>query len=104
MDTTDLRSKDEVTQDIEQTRRQMQESLRRSKDYVTRGNPVSRAVHKTAGACKTARDKVVRAAQAVSDTARKSNATIHRTPYRFVGIALLIGTAVGWLLRRPREK
>ena len=104
MDTTDLRTKDEIRQDIERTRREMQGSLRRSMEFLTRRNPVSRAVHKTAGACMTARDKVVHAAHAIADTAKATNATFHRTPYRFVSLALLIGAAAGWLMTGRRAK
>jgi ElaB/YqjD/DUF883 family membrane-anchored ribosome-binding protein len=111
METTELRSKEEVIRDIEATRIDVKETLRATRNPFGEQNAVRRfwkATKNTAAQATTStrraavktRDAVIRTKDKVVTAAHVTDETIRGNVYTSVGVALCVGTAVGFLVSR----
>jgi len=97
METVELRSKEEITRDIEATRRQVKDAFKSTKYAVTEANPAVRAWKVTKRSALSAKDKTVA-------KACDADAAIRGNIYKAIGIAAGAGAVVGLFLSWKRKK
>jgi len=93
MESTALRSKEEIARDIEETREDVKDALYDAKDAWVGHNPAVVAWKATKSSVNSAKRKVVAKAQA-TDIAVQCNI------YRSLGIAVGVGAVLGFLLTK----
>lgn len=97
MEMTELRSKEEVKQEIEATRRESKRALREAKSAWITENPAVVAWRKTKA---RAYDTKV----AVTDKAHATDSAVRSNIYKLLGAAALVGAAVGFFAKRKRAR
>jgi ElaB/YqjD/DUF883 family membrane-anchored ribosome-binding protein len=97
METTELRSKEDITRDIEETRDGVKEALHGAKDAWVGHNPAVVAWKATKSSVSNAKQKVVAKTQA-------ANVAVQCNIYRSLGIALGVGAVLGVLLAGRRKR
>jgi len=93
---TELRSKEEITADIEQNRRQVRSAFYQTKTAVVDRNPAVLAWRATKQKCFETKQKTVA-------KARRTDITIRTNIYRTIAFAALAGMIVGLLVPRKRK-
>jgi len=109
METTELRSKEEIVREIEANRRDVKTALRGTKYAWTGGNPAVRAWKATKSAAVQTKERI---ADGIAETKNKvsvkaefADTAIRDNVYKSIGMALCAGTLIGYLtMRKFRAK
>ncbi len=96
MELTELRSKEEVKQDIEATRRSTEQALHDAKTALVTENPAVLAWKRT-------KLRAQETKFALSEKARSTDCKVRTNIYSLLGGAALLGIAAGFLLHRKRQ-
>jgi len=97
MEIEGLRSKRQILNDIEQTRKEARQTLKGTKKAWSGGNAVARAWRATKEKTADTKEKVASKAHAADDA-------ICNNIYRSLGIALCVGAVAGFLIRMRRSR
>lgn len=93
---TELRSKEEIAEDIERNRYQVRSAFKRTKTAVVERNPAVLAWQATKQKCFTAKQKSV-------VKARRADISIRSNIYRTIAFAAIAGIVVGLFAPRKRK-
>jgi ElaB/YqjD/DUF883 family membrane-anchored ribosome-binding protein len=103
METKELRSKKEITRDIEETRAQVKTALQQTKRATKGPNAAKRAWLKTKDAAVKTKDSVKEAKAAAIRKTRAADCAIRGNIYSSIGAAAAVGLAAGFIVRKKRK-
>jgi ElaB/YqjD/DUF883 family membrane-anchored ribosome-binding protein len=103
MELTDLRSKEEVTRDMDRERSRARMLVKDTKYMFVERNPGVRAWRATRAALNTCKTKVTAGSRAVVTRIRSTNDYIQIRTYRSIAVTLVAGMVLGWLTTSRRR-
>lgn len=103
METSDLRSKEQITRDMDRTRARACDLIDDTRYMFVERNPAVRAWRATRRTYGQVRDRIVAGGKAVASGARSTHRFIKTKPYQSLGIALGAGALIGFLSTGKRR-
>ena len=98
--TTELRSKEEITRDIEATRAEVKNVLRQTRRATKGPNAAKRAWAKTKDAAAKTKETIVRTSETAVEKTKAADRAIRGNIYSSLGVAAAVGAAAGFVVRK----